>query len=406
MSYIERYNKLKQEDLPNVVNSQRPIALERFSLDGLPDKKNEKYKYTDIKSLLEFGEYSPSLHQNKEQGIEIDTYTVYVGNDGIEIKGQVLESGLRIETLSKNHNDFIQENYNQLANKDNDPLSALNTLLAYEGVFIYVDANVTLNKPIYIKNQISGTGYRQLRNLFIFGENSEATILFHNMEEGIHINHCTETILAPSARVEYVRIQENMNSIHLATDYIRQEANSLFNYTNVLLDGKIIRNNIEVELTGEHCECHLYGVVCGRNTQHFDNYTSIDHSAPNCESNELFKSILSGQSINVFNGRILVRQDAQKTTALQANKNILLSDTVQVKSKPQLEIYADDVKCTHGATIGQLNQDELFYMQARGINKDSARLLLISGFLNEVVQKVKNQDIRDYLTNKLEKGIY
>jgi Fe-S cluster assembly protein SufD len=289
--------------------------------------------------------------------------------------------------------------------------TALNIASDLSGVFVAVDSGVETTRPLMIINLTDSDSnvFTQQHNLFIFGENSRAEIIEYNIgvsDASTLTNNLSEIVIKSNAQVDFVRVHDKgLLSKHISSDYSRQYSDSSFNWSNIILGGGLVRQNTELHLAEKHCYSNLYGLIVAGDKQHVDNYTFIDHAVPECQSNELYKSILNDKSVNIFNGRILVRPDAQKTVAFQSTKNIMLTTGAKIYTKPQLEIYADDVKCSHGATVGQLNEDALFYMQSRGISKPTAQLLLMSGFANEILDKIKNPVFKDFLLSRIEEKI-
>jgi Fe-S cluster assembly protein SufD len=247
------------------------------------------------------------------------------------------------------------------------------------------------------------------RNLIIFEDNSQGEIIVcdHTLSPFRFLtNSVTEIHAGKNADIYFSRIQnEHLNSNLITNLYINQEAGSRVITNNISLHGGFIRNNIHVTMNGERCENNSYGLFFGDREQHIDNYLFIDHAKPNCFSRQLFKGILDDKATGAFNGRILVRKDAQKTNAFQTNNNILLSDDAKMNSKPQLEIYADDVKCSHGATTGQLDENSLFYLQSRGIPRAEARLLMLTAFVYEVIDKISIIPLKDRISHLVEKRL-
>lgn len=416
--------ELLQDGVADFVNHERSDAIENFNILGIPDKKVEKYKYTDLKKVFdrEYETYfTPHTANIKSTELfkcnvpDLDTYKLYIlngfyyGEKRLEEKNGVI-FGSFAEASCK-YPELVRKYYNKYADNAGDGVTALNTAFAQDGVFIYFSAGATLDKPIQIINLLLNNEdtFVQYRNLLIFDENAQAKILVcdHTMSTATFLSNCvTEVAVAQSANVELVRMQnEHNDAAHVSSDYVVQQANSVFNSHTVTLHGGLVRNNISVKLAGEHCENHTYGLSLTDKQQHVDNHTFIDHAVPNCESNELFKAVIDDQSIGVFNGRILVRQDAQKTQAFQQNNNLLLSYDARMYTKPQLEIYADDVKCTHGATVGQLNEEALFYMRSRGIGEKEARMLQLFGFVYDVLQKLNFDVLRERVAELVNKRL-
>ncbi|MBL7127838.1 MAG: Fe-S cluster assembly protein SufD [Ignavibacteria bacterium] len=291
----------------------------------------------------------------------------------------------------------------------------MNTAFACDSIFIYVPDGNKIKDPVIILN-ISDTKkpntLLQPRNLIISGKDSSVTLIDLNYTVGNNHslnNTVTEIFADKNSELNLYKIQsEGDKSFHIGTTQVHQEEYSKFNSATISWGGSITRNNLNSLLNGEGCECNFDGAFVLSGNQHVDNHTLVDHAVPNCQSNEFYKGILGDNSVGVFNGKIIVRKDAQKTNAYQSNKNILLTKTAAMNSKPQLEIFADDVRCSHGATTGQLNEDELFYLRTRGIDKKEARITLLFAFASEIIQKIKVEPLKnilfDMLHNKLKKG--
>lgn len=416
------------ENSAEVLNHARQEGIESFKLLGFPGPKSEKYKYTKVEQLFrsDYEKYfSPRKITFKVDDIfrcdipSLDTHLAltlngfYLGNPTSlhELPNGVVFGSLA--EAAKKYPKLIQEHYNTVASTDDDGLVALNTAFAQDGVFIYLPKGVVLERPIQIINLLMSDENQmvQYRNLIIAEERSQANIVIcdHTLSPAEFLtNVVTEVVAKAASNVDVVVMQNQHNqSTQFSHLYARQERDSVFASNTISLHGGIIRNNIHVLLNDTNCENHTYGLALVDRNQHVDTYSFIDHAQPNCVSNELYKALLDDQATGAFNGRILVRKDAQKTEAYQSNNNLLLTADARMYTKPQLEIYADDVKCSHGATIGQLDQEARFYMQARGISEREARLLLMFGFAHDVVGKIKIEPLReriDELVNKRLRG--
>ena len=286
------------------------------------------------------------------------------------------------------------ERYSGTCLDDSDLPTAMNLATATSGLFLMLPAGITATRPVVIVN----LGFAETpttcvaRNLFVFGENSKAEILIYNKGlsgEPMLANFISETFLARNARLNMTILTEAAETAKFfAADYHALAAEASLTRTDVVTGGGLVRRNTEVTFGGKHGELDLYGLTVAGGSERIDNYTFVNHAVPECRSNELYKSIVADEAVNIFNGRILVERDAQKTSAFQSNKNVLLSTNAKVYSKPQLEIYADDVKCSHGTAIGHPDEEALFYMRARGIDGEEAQRLLLSGFASEATSKV------------------
>lgn len=414
-----------QHDSSEVVNQFRMKAFEEFNRLGIPKKKNETYKYTNVEPLLSNG-YRPLLRPQeldlKAEDVfkcdipELDTHVLILANGfyydhlnrNVNIPGIVYGS---FKQMANKHPDLIQKHYDQYAGKMNDGLVSLNTMLVQDGIFIHFPKNTVLEKPIQIVNLLISQQELmvQHRNLFVFDENSEGRIIIcdHTLSPQKYLsNAVTEVYAGNNARIDLTRIQnEHNDAAKISSMFFQQEKNSHVDCNTVTLHGGLIRNNVYAKLDGEGAENNTNGLFLTDGQQHSDSYTVIEHAKPNCFSNQLFKGVLDDKSTGAFNGKIYVAKDAQKTQAYQRNNNILLTDTAKMHSKPQLEIYADDVKCSHGATMGQLDQDAMFYLRTRGINKDEARLLLMYAFAHEIIGNLKTPALRDRIDDLVNKRL-
>lgn len=414
------------EGSPEVLNQHREEAIQYFKLLGLPTQKNEKYKYSRIEPIFahDYEKYfAPKRITFNVDDIfrcdipELDTHLVLVLNGFFLSKAEkitTLPTGAIVGSLAeaaKQFPDLVKARYNHLAENQTDGLVALNTAFAQDGVFIYIPRNVVESKPIQIINLLMSDENQlvQYRNLIVVEEGAQANVLVcdHTLSPKRFLsNVVTEIFVGNNAQLEFVKMQnEHNDSAQLTHTYAHQQRDSRLT-TNVLsLHGGFIRNNLSVMLAGEGADAQLYGLYLTDRTQHTDNFTFIDHAVPNCTSNELYKGILDDQATGAFNGKIMVRRDAQKTQAYQSNNNLLLTADARMSTKPQLEIYADDVKCSHGATVGQLDADALFYMRARGIAEREAKLLLMFGFVHEVVKQISIDTLRERIDDMVNKRL-
>ncbi|MCK5464258.1 MAG: Fe-S cluster assembly protein SufD [Bacteroidales bacterium] len=429
--YVEIFkNKenLLEKVSPSFMMDLRHDAITHFGKTGLPGEKDELYKYTSMQKVFE-PHYSMLFQPSAVDFNVDDIFTCDVPNLGTRLEVILngfylnrgssltkLENGIMIGSLAealKQYPDLVKDHYAKHAGIRSDGLVALNTAFALDGLFIYVPKGQVLDTPIQIVH-LPMTGLDTLlhyRNLFVLEENAQAEVIVcdHTLSPFRFLtNAVTEIYAGRGANFHYSRIQnEHLNSNLITNLFIHQEADSYVNSNTASLHGGLIRNNTQVLLNGEGCENETFGLFFADRNQHIDNYVNIDHARPNCTSTQLFKGILDDQATGAFNGRILVRQDAQKTLAYQTNNNILMSDEAKMNSKPQLEIYADDVKCSHGATTGQLDENALFYMQSRGIPRQEARLLMLYAFAHEVIDNIKVKPLKErmiYLVDKRLRG--
>lgn len=405
-------------------NISLPIAEEsfkNFSKIGFPTPKNEEWKYTDVSSFVnrDYNWDSKSLLTKSEvqsffiQNIEAN-HLVFING---KFKPEFSEihspkSEVYIEPLNsalENNVESVLTHFAKKVDHESNAFSALNIACATDGMFLSIPKGVTVILPIliyFISDSRYDQVFTQAHNIYVANENSEATVseVFVSIGAQAAFSNClTEISLASNARLSYHKIQtESGENYHVGTTQVHQLKDSVFTGTTISLSGKIIRNNLNIILDDQNCEGNMNGLYLIDGDTHVDNHTIADHAKPNSVSNELYKGILSGHSTGVFNGKIFVRQDAQKTQAYQSNKNILLSDTASMNTKPQLEIWADDVKCSHGATSGQLDDQALFYLRARGIGEATAKALLVKAFAEEVVNKIQQEPLRDHLMKLIE----
>jgi Fe-S cluster assembly protein SufD len=395
----------------------RKKALTSFQDLGYPTTKHEEWKYTNISPLIEYDfEISEPYLPGKLKQKDIEKYQfqdikdrclVFVnGHFAAELSNtKGITEDIEIlplkQVIDKNP-DLISSHFGKYASIVDQSFVSLNTAFLQDGAFINIPVGVCSEKPIHLL-YLSVPEEKPLvsfpRNLVIAGRSSEVTFIetFASTKEGIYFTDTvSEIVLNENSKVERIKIQiESDSAYHIAALHAVLERDSRFIDHNITLGGVLSRNDINSKFMGENGYCELFGMYSGNQKQHIDNHTTIDHAIPHCESYELYKGILDENSEGVFNGKIFVRPDAQKTNAIQSNNCILLSDQATIDTKPQLEIFADDVKCTHGATVGQLNDDAYFYMRTRGIEKSNARKLLIYAFASEVVDKITFEPVRE-----------
>lgn len=395
----------------------RKSAFDQLMNSGLPHAKHEEYKFTNLTKMLEknipFGSSSPSstsLQVNSFAIKDLDAYQLVFVNGVLnsDLSDDISVAGVSIKTLSE---DMYEVNslFNKAVADSDDSFVAMNTAFANNGIAIEVADKVILEKPIMLQYVGDETDY-SVRNLFKFGKFSEATIIekFDSVGNAKFSNIVNEVFVDAQANITYFKIENDReNSLHINNTFVSQQKDSTFTANTIALNGEMVRNNLNIKLEAEGCEAYMNGLYLLSGKTHVDNHTVVDHTKPNAYSNELYKGIMDDKSTGVFNGKIFVRQDAQKTNAFQSNKNILLTNDATVNTKPQLEIWADDVKCSHGCTTGQIDQDALFYLQARGIRKDKAMAILLHAFASDVLENLENKAIQDYveaiITERLEK---
>ena len=417
--YRENIDKISSVSSP-YINSFRSPAFEKFSNLGIPTKKDETYKYTNLNTFFDHDYMSYFLPETADfekaeefrcDVADLDAHGIVLLNGfypTINDKLRQLPSGVWIGSLNEaalKFPELIEKHYGKYAKSDNDGLVHLNTAMASDGVFVYVPEDIRFNKPVQIVNLVQSDEdmFNQHRNLIIVEKGAEFSIIIcdHTLSPKKFLtNAVTEVFVGENAHFDMIRVQNEHNAAGKITHtFIHQERNSVTSSNNMTLHGGLIRNNTYHFLGGENAETNSCGLFLSDKWQHVDNYVDVDHAFPNCTSTQLFKGVLDDMSTGAFNGRILVRPDAQKTLAYQKNNNILLTDDAKMDTKPQLEIYADDVKCSHGATVGQLDENAMFYLRSRGIDKREAKLMLMFGFAHEVIQNIKVEPLRERMDN-------
>jgi len=415
-SYIA-FEDYLEADSP--IHDLRAEAIKTFEDQGFPTKKEEAWKYTSLKSVLKT-DYS--IFPKKENAIEfkdvkqyflydIDTYKV-VFIDGVfssflsDVTHDQKDVCLLSAALSKTKYKPVMEAYFNKIAKD-ESLTALNTAFAKEGAYIYIPKNTEVEKPIEIINFSTGNEAAimlQPRNLVVVEENSHVQIIERHQslsDNPVLTNAVTEIFAAKRANVDYYKIQnDKVNASLIDSTFIDQQRDAIVSVHTFSFGGNITRNNLSFYQNGEHCDSILKGITILEDKQHVDHNTLVNHVAPNCESHQDYKGIFDDASTGVFNGRVIVEKEAQKTDAFQQNNNILVHDKATINAKPQLEIFADDVKCSHGCTIGQLDEEAMFYMRSRGIGAKEARALLMYAFANNVLESVRIPELKKRI-NKL-----
>ena len=394
---------LVEEGLPSVVNRHRGDAIQSFNLLGLPTKKVEKYKYTDVRACYEgdfekfftpFGTWNDAWKPLVEEAHIIRLLNGYSHGDEVltTLENGVIYGSLRV--AANQYPELVEQYYNKLADNGADAITSLNTGFMQDGAFIYIPRNVATEKPFVVVQGYGAEESTQVysRVLIVAEENAEAKIVFQSYASNGNaflINQITEISAANAARIEVIDVvSENDRSTHLSNQFVRQANDSRVQSISLHIDGGMIRGNASAFLEGKNAENHTHGLFIAGQGQHMDSHTNIEHRVADCTSFEDFRGVASGDGVGAFNGRILVAPDAQRTQAFQENHNLLLSDDAAIYTKPQLEIYADDVKCSHGATIGQLDPQAVFYMRQRGIGENEARKLQMYGFVRTIIDKI------------------
>ena len=430
---------------PEAMNAVRDQAFEDFRRQGFPSRRVERYKYTDLQKL-----FAPDYGVNLSRlEIPVDPYQAFrcdvpnlstslyfVVNDsfyrgeGQEVRGErlphstpKLPDGVIVDSMANVFSNpspltsHLSEYYAKLAKTSEDAVTALNTMLAQDGMLVYVPKNVKVDRAIQVINILKATpqnAQRQVpdlmvnrRVLIILEEGAEIKMLFcdHAADDRNFLaTQVIEAYVGENASLDLYCMEETHHkNVRLSNVYIDQQANSRVNHNVITLHNGITRNKLDLTFSGEGAECQCYGCVIADKQQHVDNNTLITHKVPHCTSNELYKYVLDDKAVGAFAGRVLVEHGAQKTTSQMTNQNLTATKEARMYTQPMLEIYADDVKCAHGSTVGQLNDAALVYMRQRGISLDEAKLLLQNAFINEVIDHMQLEPLRDRLHYLVEK---
>ena len=429
--YIELYNEAREmifSHAPEAMNAVRDEAFEDFKAQGFPSKKVERYKYTDIQKLFEpnFG-----VNVNRLQ-IPVDPYETFrcdvpnlstslyfVVNDMFfhdeKPKGHLPE-GVVIGSM-RDYPELVSKYYTKLAKTSEDAVTALNTMLAQDGLLVYVPKNVKVDRAIQVINILKATPQNaqrvvpdlmvNRRVLIVVEEGAEIKMLFcdHAADDRNFLTtQVIEAFVGENASLDLYCLEEtHYKNVRVSNVYIDQQRDSRVTHNVITLHNGVTRNKLDLTFSGEGAECQCYGCVIADKKQHVDNNTLIAHKVPHCTSNELYKYVLDNQAVGAFAGRVLVEHGAQQTASQMTNQNLTATKEARMYTQPMLEIYADDVKCAHGSTVGQLNDAALFYMRQRGISLEEARLLLQNAFVNEVIDHMQLEPLRDRLHYLVEK---
>ena len=429
--YIELYNEAREmifSHAPEAMNAVRDEAFEDFKAQGFPSKKVERYKYTDIQKLFEpnFG-----VNVNRLQ-IPVDPYETFrcdvpnlstslyfVVNDMFfhdeKPKGHLPE-GVVIGSM-RDYPELVSKYYTKLAKTSEDAVTALNTMLAQDGLLVYVPKNVKVDRAIQVINILKATPQNaqrvvpdlmvNRRMLIVVEEGAEIKMLFcdHAADDRNFLTtQVIEAFVGENASLDLYCLEEtHYKNVRVSNVYIDQQRDSRVTHNVITLHNGVTRNKLDLTFSGEGAECQCYGCVIADKKQHVDNNTLIAHKVPHCTSNELYKYVLDNQAVGAFAGRVLVEHGAQQTASQMTNQNLTATKEARMYTQPMLEIYADDVKCAHGSTVGQLNDAALFYMRQRGISLEEAKLLLQNAFVNEVIDHMQLEPLRDRLHYLVEK---
>lgn len=425
--YIDLYNQCKgmiNKHAPQVLNDLRDKAFDDFCRLGFPSNKVERYKYTDMQKIFE-PDYGLNLNRLE---IPVNPYDVFkcdvpnlstslyfVVNDSFYDKilpKCSLAEGVVVGSLSKvatEHPELVAKYYGKIANTGDDAVTALNTMLSQDGLMVYVPKNVKVEKAIQVINILRSDVDLMVnrRVLIVMEQGSEAKFLFcdHAADDRNFLaTQVIEAFVGENAKLDLYCLEEtHYKNTRVSNVYIEQQANSVVNHNVITLHNGITRNRLDLVFKGEGAECFANGCVIADKSQHIDNNTLIDHQVGHCTSHQLYKYVLGDEAVGAFAGRILVRKDAQKTSSNEINQNLCTTKKARMFTQPMLEIYADDVKCSHGSTVGQLSDAAMFYMRQRGISEKEAKLLLEFAFVNEVVDQIQLEPLKERLRYLVEK---
>jgi len=424
--YTSRFRQLERAlngESRTPLHVLRRDALARFSALGFPTTENEEWRFTNVAPIAR-AEFAPVLRYERDGVSDADIERIARGTgDAIRmvfVNGHFapefssippLPKGVRVESLGaalKTDPDLVARFLTRQATYHDNAFTALSTAFLLDGAFIHLEDHAALELPVdllYIASGRTSPFVSAPRTLVVAGRDTRLAVVerYAGLAQNMYwTNAVTEVFAAEGAVIEHDSLQtEGGHAYHVGNTHFLLAGKSTVTSNAIVLGGAFVRNNVSAVFDGEHAECTLNGLAVATGTQHVDNHTAIDHAKPNCASHELYKAILDGASKGVFNGKIFVRKDAQKTDAKQTNKTLLLSDEATIDTKPQLEIFADDVKCTHGATVGQLDGEQVFYLRSRGVGEADARDLLTFAFASDVVSRIHAGELRAQLDTML-----
>lgn len=415
----DKYSELQLQNGNALLHNVREKAYEAYNRMGIPTQRHEEWKYTRLNALVN-KDYSfskaalPSAETIARLRLQQSPAAELFFVNGVFIKeiSSFDEDALTVmsftEAANSEYKHYLQRHLGHSSKYMKDGMNALNTAFVVNGLFVFLKKNKVLKEPIYVYHLTDTTAnnvFVQPRSLFVVEDNAQARLIeIYNNNGGQEsfTNEVIEIAVYENARLEYYKVQdEEPNCHHVGTTHIQQVGKCFTHCVTITLNGGTVRNNINMILEAANNEGHLYGLYMINGKTHVDNHSIVDNVMPNCYSNEFYKGIMDGTSTGVFNGKIFVRQDAQKTNAYQSNKNVLMSDSASVNTKPQLEIFADDVKCSHGCTVGRLDDEAMFYLRSRGIDEKNAKALLLRAFAADILEQVKPEALRNYLEQKI-----
>ena len=426
-NYLEVFGELvkRNAEPPTWLRSLREGAFVRFCEIGFPTTKDEDWRFTNLSAIsqtqfqLARDAYDPIVPTTLQPVLVPGAACRLVFVNGRFVSAlsdlESLPAGVKVSSLADEiarNSSAVEPHLGRYPNVERDAFGALNTAFFEDGAFVYLPRRTVLEEPIsllFISVPGGEPSMAHPRNLIIAEENSQASIVedYISLGDGVFFsNVVTELIAGDNAVISHYLIErEDIRALNVSTLFTLQGRSSYVASHSVLVGGALVRNNVHPVLAGEGAECLINGLFIGKGRQHLDNYMLVEHASPHCSSRQFYNGILDDHAHGVFHGRIIVHKDAQKTDAKQTNRNLLLSDNAQIDTKPQLEIYADDVKCTHGATIGQVEEEALFYLRSRGVDEASARALLLYAFASECLDRMSCAPVREYLQKKVQQWL-
>jgi Fe-S cluster assembly protein SufD len=415
------FEKGLQDGARGPVHRVRQAAIEHFAARGFPTTEDEEWRFTSVAPLTRVPFRPAGPQAVSPAQVERVAFRTGPGSRLVFVNGRYapelsargrLPDGVLLGNLAealKAHPDKVEPHLARHADSEDQAFTALNTAFLHDGAFLFLPRGQVLDEPVhllFVATAPAGPAVAHPRTLIVAGTSSQARVVesYVGLGEDVYFtNAVTEVVAGENVTLDHYKLQrESRQAFHVHTLQVRQERSSTFANHAVTLGGALVRNEINAVLGAEGCSCTLNGLYLASGRQHVDNHTVIDHALPHCESHELYKGILDGHAHGVFNGKIFVRQDAQKTDAKQTNQTLLLSADATINTKPQLEIFADDVKCTHGATVGQLDAEAVFYLRSRGLGLEAARSLLTFAFANDIIGRVRVEPLRAQLEEALQ----
>ncbi len=420
MELMEKNHSLVSENSfeLSLFSEERNRAIRLLPELSFPSTKIENWKYTRVGKIV-----NNEWQKGETVQIEnLDSYRIpdWNGSTLIFINGEFQEElsqikseaeGVKIKPMSKaceNCESQLQGTFAYHTNKSKNIFDQINASSWTNGLFVYVPKGVQLNNGVHVISIVNGdSAATHMRNVFVVEEGGQAEIVYSSIgnDSGkTYQNVISEISVGKNASLNFDKIQQSgKEEYQMMTESVRQAKDSRFSINTITVDAGWVRNDLNIEVQDENCETNLYGVYLPIDNQHIDNHTVVDHQMPNCNSNEMYKGVIYDKATGVFNGKVFVREDAQKTNAFQANNNIVMSESASMNSKPELEIYADDVKCSHGSTTGQFDEEAVFYLRARGIGEVNARKLLVGAFLSDALDNIRNEQVKAFVETLLEK---